>query len=464
MVCSNESGMATTYFLYRSTRKKAPLTIRLQDFDNNGDKFQFETKTEIEVTQEYWEKTRHKKRNVSGLDKNLIAEVNKKLSAMEDFVSTAYKKEKPVPQEKYWLKDIIYTYHNPVKEQDKRSDILTDCIQHLIDTANIRENNQKGLGLSKSRTNSYKNLLKIIKTYQGNKKPFRTNDVDISFGKSYLNWMINKKNYSESYARKKIDDLKTVCRDAETDGLETSPQLGKIKGGKPANDQILYLSPEELKKIELANLIGEALQNARKWLLFGANIGQRGGDLLGITENNFITRSGLDVIELKQQKTGKRVTIPILEETKELLKDGLPRPIAIQNFNNYIKDICRIAGIDEVIEGSKITMLDKAGHEIPKDGNGKYLGKGVKRKIKGTFPKHELMTSHVCRRSFATNLYGILPTPLIMQITQHSTEKMFLQYIGKNSLDYAQQISDFYELQKIKKSKESQLKVIKKVN
>jgi|TARA_R100000501_G_C2598512_1_gene96313 hypothetical protein len=54
------------------------------------------------------------------------------------------------------------------------------------------------------------------------------------------------------------------------------------------------------------------------------------------------------------------------------------------------------------------------------------------------------MSSHVCRRSFATNTYGKLPTPLIMQITAYSTEKMFLGYIGKSSMDYAQQIADFY--------------------
>ncbi len=360
-----------------------------------------------------------------------------------------------------WIQTQIGVVKGDIKPDQKRSDLLTDCIQYIIATANIRENNQKSLGLSKSRINSYKNLLKIIRTYQGNKKPFRTVDINISFGKDFLNWMIITKNYSESYARKKIDDLKTVCRDAESDGLGTSPQLNKVKGGKPANDQILFLNPLELKKIEDANLIGEALQNARKWLLLGCNIGQRGGDLLCINKNNFVSRNGLEVLELTQQKTGKRVTIPILDETKEILKDGLPRPIAIQNFNNYIKDICRIAGIDEVIEGSKITMLDKKGIEIPKDSNGNYLEKGVKRKIKGEFPKHELMTSHVCRRSFASNLYGVLPTPLIIQITQHSTEKMFLHYIGKNSLDYAQQIADFYELQKLKKTKEPQLNLIK---
>lgn len=453
--------MATTYFLYRSTRKKSPLTIRLQAFDINGDKFQFETKTEIEVTQEYWLKTRHKKRNVSGKDKNLIADINKQLSAIEDYVLTAYKKEKPSPQRKDWLKHTVYAYHNPVEEQAKRSDLLTDCIQHIIDTASIREGNLHNFGLSKSRVNSYKNLLKIIKAYQGNKRPFRVGDVGVSFGKAFLNWMINKKLYSESYARKKIDDLKTVCRDAEIDGLPIDAKLGKVKGGKPVNDQILYLSPLELVKIEKANLVGEALQNARKWLLLGCNIGQRGGDLLGLTENNFVTRNGLEVIELKQQKTGKQVTIPILDETREIIKDGLPRPIAIQNFNNYIKDICRIAEIDEPTEGAKITMLDKEGNEIPKDSNGKYLEKGVKRKIKGVFPKYELMTSHVCRRSFASNLYGILPTPLIMQITAHSSERLLLQYIGKNSLDYAKQIADFYDLQKLRKKKESQLSIIK---
>lgn len=34
-----------------------------------------------------------------------------------------------------------------------------------------------------------------------------------------------------------------------------------------------------------------------------------------------------------------------------------------------------------------------------------------------------------------------------MQITAHSTEKMFLGYTGKSAMDYAQQIADLYEKQ-----------------
>ena len=49
--------------------------------------------------------------------------------------------------------------------------------------------------------------------------------------------------------------------------------------------------------------------------------------------------------------------------------------------------------------------------------------------------------SHVCRRYFCTNLYGTLPMPLIMNISAHSSEKMLLNYIDKDSLDFALQIA-----------------------
>ena len=83
---------------------------------------------------------------------------------------------------------------------------------------------------------------------------------------------------------------------------------------------------------------------------------------------------------------------------------------------------------------------------------------------KGIYEKWQLVTSHICRRSFATNLFGKLPTALIMQITAHSSEKTFYGYIGKNSFDYAQQIADYYEKQILKEKKESNLTIISKAS
>lgn len=348
---------------------------------------------------------------------------------------------------KEWLQKQIDIFNGHYVAQEEKSDLLVDCIQHVIDTADVRENSTGNLGLSKSRINSYHNLLKIVKTFQG-KKSFKVQDVDINFGKTFLQWMLKNRKYSEGYAKKKIDDLKTVCGDAEINGLEVSHQLRKVKGGKTKNEHIIYLSPIELKQIEEKELESEALKNARKWLLLGCNLGQRGQDLLNLTEENFVTRNGLDLIELKQQKTGKQVTIPILTKTKDILKDGLPHKISLQKFNDQLKELCKEAKIEELVYSGKVTMVNEKGEEIPKDKNGKYTEKGEKRKIWGTFPKYQVISSHVCRRSFATNTYGKLPTPLIMQITAHSTEKMFLGYIGKSSMDYAEQIAQFYANQK----------------
>ena len=460
--------MARVYFVYRSTKEKAALKVRLQLKSNRE---QFEANTEIHTSKLFWlgdkkkeiVPIRFRKRQLTGYQKNEITNINKKIEKLQEYILKEYEKDLPQPTQKDWLKNVVAKYYAPDDEKENRSDLVTECIKHIIATANIREGKQKQLGLSKSRINSYNNLLKIIERYQSKKNPLRVKDVNVALGKDFLNWLVNVENYSESYSRKKISDLKVVCNDAKLDGIETSSQLSKVKGGDVNNENIIYLSPDELEKIKSTDLKNKALINARKLLLFGCCIGQRGQDILNITESNFVTRNGLDVIELKQQKTGKNVTIPILQETREILKDGLPKSISLQRFNDYIKKVCKLSGINDMIKGSKIMMLDEEGSEIPKDKNGKYIKKGIKRTVKGIYPKYELISSHSCRRSFASNQYGILPTTLIMQITQHSTEKMLLKYIGKNSLDYAQQIADFYALQEQKLKKEPQLTVVKNV-
>jgi integrase len=48
-----------------------------------------------------------------------------------------------------------------------------------------------------------------------------------------------------------------------------------------------------------------------------------------------------------------------------------------------------------------------------------------------TKPKWELITSHIGRRSFATNFYGKINQQLIQSVTGHKTETSFLKYINK---------------------------------
>ncbi|WP_304518147.1 hypothetical protein [Cecembia rubra] len=57
--------------------------------------------------------------------------------------------------------------------------------------------------------------------------------------------------------------------------------------------------------------------------------------------------------------------------------------------------------------------------------------KPVLQKDLGMYPKHELITSHSCRRTFATIFYKKIPTTILMGITGHVNESTFLKYINK---------------------------------
>ena len=63
--------------------------------------------------------------------------------------------------------------------------------------------------------------------------------------------------------------------------------------------------------------------------------------------------------------------------------------------------------------------------------------------------------------SFATNHYGKLPTPVIMSATGHTTEKMFLAYIGKTPKDNAVLLQEYWHKEARKQSKAPSLKLVK---
>ncbi|WP_291868594.1 phage integrase SAM-like domain-containing protein [Maribacter sp.] len=432
--------MATIKFKPIGKAENAPIYLRLSIKRGLTPR----AKTGLSINPKNWS-------SINGLPKQTVAE-NKKLSTdlqklkiyILDKSNEASSNGIEIGIE--WLKHNIDVFFSR-KNEESKSELLTDAIQYIIDNADTRRNSKKDIGISKSRIVSYKSLKVSIVEFQKTKQ-YKVKDVDIKFGTDFLKFLLHKKKYQKSTALKKVEDLKTVCKDADLNGIETSKSYRGMASSKVSNENIIFLSPLELGQIKKAKLINESHKNARKWLLLGCNIGQRGGDLLKLNESNFVTRGNLEVIELKQQKTGKNVTIPVLDTTKEILKGGLPYKISIQKFNKYIKKVCEIAEINEMIKGGKITVTKKG------------EGNKHKRKIEGVYPKWELMASHVCRRSFASNLYGILPTPLIMSITSHTSEKMLSNYIGKDSLDYAQQIADFYKLQELKNKKEPQLKVL----
>lgn len=149
----------------------------------------------------------------------------------------------------------------------------------------------------------------------------------------------------------------------------------------------------------------------RDVFLVGYYMAQRFSDYSTINEDNIRTlESGQRVIDLKHQKTGNHVVIPVRPELQTILdkyENQLPKSYE-QKVNKFLKQVTREAGITEKNRGiirRKLRKEDTSGRKV-------RLGKDPH----GT-PQRRTMY-----------LAGI-PTIAIIKITGHKTEKEFMKYI-----------------------------------
>jgi integrase len=317
-----------------------------------------------------------------------------------------------------WLQLQIDLFNNKIVVVDL--DILVNSIDAYI---------ANGDNLTSGSIKNLDNLKKFIGNYEIDAlkgKQVLIRNIDLNFIDAFKNYhksMGRSVNYIGSY----ISLLRAVVNKASLNGIPTHPQFKQIKAIKEDKDpdEIIVLTEAEQELIKNAILFREAHINARKWLLLGCLIGQRAGDLLKITDKNIRDIKDMKIIELKQQKTGKLVAIPLLPAALEIVERGLPYKISLEHFNKYSKEVCEIAKIDTKVKGKM--RIDK------------------KRTLTaGYYEKWQVISSHVCRRSFATNFYGRIPTSILMNITAHGTEAIFLKYIGRTTYDNAYQMLDYF--------------------
>ncbi|WP_346862834.1 phage integrase SAM-like domain-containing protein [uncultured Draconibacterium sp.] len=346
-----------------------------------------------------------------------------------------------------WLQEQIDKYHGKVETVDVDSFVYQ--IQAYVDFLPRKKLNNGKIGASAGTIQKQKSLkIKIEQYQQYTGKKYKVSDISPKWVETFEKYLFEVDKLNPNTSGRYVKHLKTVCRFASNNEVLTHKKFNAIKGYSVKRD-VIYLTFDELELVEKKTFEREALNNAKDWLLIGCYIGQRVSDLLTLTNKNLTVVAGMEMISLKQQKTDKQVMIPIHEKVKAILnKNGgkFPKKIADQKFNRYIKDVCELAGIDEVIYGGKMVKDEKT---------------KITRKQFGMFPKHELVSSHICRRSFASNFYGEIPTSLLKDITAHSTEQQFLAYIGKSSTDSALQVAEYWSKQAANKRKEPQMTVLK---
>ncbi|WP_334125374.1 site-specific integrase [Empedobacter brevis] len=322
-----------------------------------------------------------------------------------------------ISNEKLWLKQLIEKFNNKDEKQD-----LDDFVFFLDFYLDEKAKTVKTTTFKKLKTevNKFKKFVTDNIDYFGAGKIIRFKDFDENFLRKYESYLESLDYQPETYS-KKVKILKQICVFAKQHGINVNDAIfyWKFKAFKKTTDaKFIYLNFEELKTISELELTADYLDNARDWLLISCFTGQRISDFLEFTIKNVKTSSDINFIEFKQNKTQKLMKIPILSEVQVILdkRDGdFPRRISDVNFNLYIKEVCKKAGIIENVFGGKTNQGFK------------------NRKIYDTYPKYKLVTSHIGRRSFATNYYRQLDIDTLMYVTGHSSQKQFLDYIQKTN-------------------------------
>jgi integrase len=416
--------MASVNFMYRSTKDKSNLILRLL-YRYDGTDYVFGAKTNFEIDKTYWSK-QHKKKSKDIETTNKQTNINNELNKIENHILNAFNSVNIEIINKDWLTSQIEYYYNPPKKAETLSTELLKYFLYYIEC----KKTETAIGTQRK----YNSTLRLLERYQKEKKVvIQIIDINENF-KNQLEKYCIENNYAQNTISKFFKTIKGVCNHADYNGIETSHQLTGFKTDQHKIEKI-YLSFEDLTKIEniSKNQLTDSLNNAKDWLIISCYTGQRVSDFMNFTGEQIRIEDGKDLIEFTQKKTGKNMTVPLHSKVLEILKKRngkFPYKISDQKYNDFIKTVCELAELNQPTKGSKMKETAK--------------GNGIYRKQSGTYKKHELVTSHIGRRSFATNFYGKIPTTYLIYITGHSTENMFLNYIGKSNKDLALEITKYF--------------------
>jgi integrase len=413
-----KNNMASINLLLQSKKTPAVIYIRLRD----GRTLDIKAKTNYHIDPANWDvvEQRPLKKLLKIID---FANLDTDLATLKNDLLKEYNNSKGIRVvDALWLKDFV----NPPQIEDKHTDKLVDYIDTFIE---FKRNDVKSSTITKC------NVIKhLLQRYQKHTKSvLYIRDIDTKFKMEFEKYCIIV-GYAPNTTARNIRFIKTFCRHAKSNGVETHHQLDSIRA-KYHKVENIYLTVDEIERIENLNskYLTDALENARDWLLISCYCGQRVSDFLRFNKSMIRYEKNKEgilkpLIEFTQVKTDKIMTIPLHIKIMDILKKyngDFPKKISDQKYNEHIKKVCKLAKIEEPTHGVKFD------HDL-------------KKKVEKDYEKCELVSSHIGRRSFASNNYGIIPTSYLMYITGHTTEAMFLTYIGKSNKDIAMELTSYF--------------------
>lgn len=307
------------------------------------------------------------------------------------------------------LNEIVPTKDYILDKLDDKSPVeithdFIDSFQEFIDTSKITK--------AERTIKSYVTALNVFKDFSERKKyPLRFDTINKEFFAKFQEFCFVEKKTKNNYFSRLITTLKTFMRWAMENDYHENMDFLKFQA--PEEEiEVIYLTLDELMKLYHHDFEKEKLSRVRDVYCFGCFTGLRFSDLKNLRPSNIMENE----IKLNIQKTRTiDHRIPLNEYAKSILqryRDTIWEPLPIispQKFNSYVKECCRLAGIDTP---TSITRY-----------------RGTKRLDK-TVPKYELITSHTARKTFVTNSLVLgMKEMVVRNITGHKKEETFRRYV-----------------------------------
>jgi len=287
-----------------------------------------------------------------------------------------------------------------------------------------------------NKPNTNKNTWKIFDTVRNHLKVYEKENklvidyevFNYEFRNKFEHWLYAcPRQHSKNYVSKIFEILRQSLREATRRGhnknITYTTKEWIIKKEKVQHVSLSFKELQILYDLDLSS--NKRLERVRDSFLIGCYTGLRYSDFIRISPQNIIEEDGVGYLQITTNKTNTEVVIPLFSKLKYLLEKYdfySPKPISNQKMNAYIKELCKLAGLNGLI------LLRK------------NIG-GQRRDI--IKEKYKFISTHTARRSFATNFYELGFTAYeLMQITGHTTERKFMLYINIDKKRNARNIAD----------------------
>ncbi len=417
-------------FLLRDPKATKPTPVNcIVRFDNQRLNFG----TGFKLLPAHWnQKTSRVKNVVDATDKQQINRwLERTETAIADIVQDMRVNRLALTKET--VKARIDAYLNPVAVEEPETLTLLDFIDGIIKNAPERINIETGKQIGRRTVQKYENNIRVLRDFAAvYPRPVDFGTMDLAFYEAYTTYLTQTKGLAVNTVGKYIQTLKVFLNEAaakaRTLDVEVNPEFrsSRFKVLKEDADSVYLTEPELKQLIDLDLTVKPRLERVRDLFIVGCYTGLRFSDFTAIRPEYI--KDGL--IRMEQFKTQGKVVIPchpVVTAMLDKYAGRLPAAISNQKMNDYVKELCQLAGITH------------------KESKG--ITKGGKRVVR-TVEKWQLVSTHTARRSFATNMYVLgVPAITIMRITGHKTEKAFMRYIKLDEEQHAKIIALHWQKQ-----------------